>query len=74
MICDLCLIGAHTHKVGFYLDENNVLHTDQTSNICLKCLSQIRIEIIGTRDLRRVETASYKHYSKRSQSPCQPKK
>lgn len=65
MICDLCLIDTSTIKIGIYLDESDILHTDQSSNICIECLKQIRIEIVSTKHLRRVETASYKYYSKR---------
>lgn len=63
MICDLCLIESKTQLIGFYLDETDVLHIDQNSNICKPCLGQIKAEIIGTRLIRRVQTSSYSYYS-----------
>ena len=63
-ICDICLTRDKTQLIGFYIDEENNIHLNQNSRICKTCLNRIKIEIIGTRDLRRVETASYRFYKK----------
>lgn len=63
-ICDICLVKTQTKLIGFYLDEENNIHLDQNSRICKTCLTQLKAEIIGTRDLRRIECASYRYYKK----------
>jgi len=67
MICDICLLDKETQEVGLYLDEEGVLHTGETSQICQTCLKRIQAEMIGIRKLRRIETASYAYYKNRRQ-------
>jgi len=74
MICDICLQDEKTELIGFYLDEDNILHTNQNSNLCITCLKSLRAEIIGVRKLRRIETASYAHYKVKRNSDDKKKK
>ena len=74
MICDICLLDEKTELIGFYLDEDDILHTNQNSHLCMTCLKRVRAEIIGIRKLRRIETASYAHYKVKRNSDDKKKK
>ena len=63
-ICDICLIKADCKLIGFYVDEEDNIHLNQNSLICKKCLGQVKAEIVGTRVIRRMETAPARYYKR----------